>query len=160
MIRQGKFIWCVMMLLCALPGVAIGAMCQTDFSVVVTMDKDTDNSVKYGAPQIDGMNWRVDVDYDTMSSMNGTFRFLRGVASCSEFSAGAQYTVVTGNQVVPADDTGAHCWCALRRPATSYFMYLRSYDSVDLCTAGCARMCADGVVGSYAFRDKLFEAVW
>ncbi len=154
-----KFILYVFML--NLMSYTAGAtMCQTDFSVVITMDKDTDNSVKYGAPQIDGMNWRVDVDYDTMSSMNGTFRFLRGVVSCSDFSVGAQYTVVTGNQVVPADDTGAHCWCALRRPATSYFMYLRSYDSVDACVSGCARLCADGVVGSYVFRDKLFEAVW
>lgn len=154
-----KFILYVFML--NLMSYTAGAtMCQTDFSVVVTIDKDANNSVKYGTPQINDMSWRIDVDYDTMLSMNGTFRFLRGVVSCSDFSVGAQYTVVTGNQVVPSDTYGTNCWCALRRPATSYFMYLRSYDSVDACVSGCARLCADGVVGSYAFRDKLFEAVW
>lgn len=136
------------------------ALCQSNFSVLVTLDKDSGNTVKYSTPQIDGMNWRIDVDYDTMTSINGTFRFLRGVASCSEYVGNSQYTFVTGYQVTPADDVGIYCWCALRRPATTYFMFLQAYNSVDACVADCAAQCANGVRSSYLFRNHLFEGVW
>ena len=146
---------------CALFYGAWGALCQNDFSVMVMLDKDSDNTVKYGAPQIDGMNWRIDVDYDTMSSVNGVFRYLRGVVSCSEYVGNAKrYTALTDNRVMPAEDIGAHCWCALRRPATTYFMFLETYDSVDACLSGCAKQCANGVVSSFTFRNNLFEAIW
>lgn len=145
---------------CVVPVGTWAALCQNDFSVLVTLDKDSNNTVKYSPPQIDGMNWRIDVDYDTMVSMNGTFRFLRGITSCSEYPGTSKYTFVTGNQVTPADDTGTHCWCALRRPATTYFMFLETYDDVGTCVSNCAKKCADGVVSGYSFRNHLFEGVW
>ena len=146
---------------CVMPVMVLGALCQNDFSVMVTLDKDYDNTVKYSTPQIDGMNWRIDVDYDTMLSMNGVFRYLRGVVSCSEYVGDARrYSVITDNRVAPAEDIGVHCWCALRRPATTYFMFLETYDDVSACLAGCAKQCADGVRSSYSFRNNLFEAIW
>ena len=156
------FRWLIIFVLCVWCPArgALGALCQNDFSVMVTLDKDSDNTVQYGAPQIDGMNWRIDVDYDTMVSMNGTFRFLRGITSCSEYAGASKYVVTTGNQVAPAEDTGTHCWCALRRPATTYFMFLETYDDVSACLAGCAKQCADGVRSGYSFRNNLFEAIW
>ena len=141
--------------------VATANLCMTDYSVLIVLDKDSAGKVKYGAPQIDDMKWRVDVNYDTLATYNGVQRYIRGFVSCSEFGEdSATYDVNVSGVVMSGDKNGGNCWCSMLRPATTYSMFIHSYDDVDACVANCARLCADNLIGSYDFRDKFFEAVW
>lgn len=140
---------------------AYANLCMTDYSVLIVLDKDSGNKVKYGAPQINDMNWRVDVNYDTLATINGVQRNVRGIVSCSEFGDNSvMYDVNTSGVIMSGDKTGGNCWCSMLRPATTYSMFVRSFEDVDACVANCAKSCADGLVSSYQFRDKFFEAIW
>ena len=142
-------------------GVADAKICMADYSILIVLDKDADGVVKYGVPSIDGMNWRIDVNYDTLATMYGAQRNIRGIVSCSEFAGGGDmYDVNTSGIVVAGDNSGKNCWCSMLRPATTYPMFVRVYDDVDACVSNCARLCTDSLIESYVFRDNFFEAVW
>ena len=134
---------------------------MTNYSVLIVLDKDSTGTVKYGVPQIDDMNWRVDVNYDTLATMHGVQRYIRGIVSCSDFGDNSvMYDVNTSGVVTAGDKSGGNCWCSMLRPATTYSMFVHAYDDVDTCCAGCARLCVESIIENYYFRDKFFEAVW
>lgn len=136
-------------------------LCLMDYSVLVVLDKDSSNKVTYGKPQIDDMNWQVDVNYDTLATMYGAQHNISGIASCSDFGDDVLvYDVNTSGVVLPGNKTGNNCWCSMLRPATTYPMFVYRYDNTDLCVVGCAQLCADSLIESYNFRDKFFEAIW
>ena len=59
---------------------------------------------------------------------------------------GKEYEVNTSGGVMAGDKSGGNCWCSMLRPATTYSMFVRAYDDVDSCSAGCARLCAESVI--------------
>lgn len=157
---KGFVLSVLLMCVCGIT-VASANLCMTNYSVLIVLDKDLAGTVKYGAPQIDGMNWRVDVNYDTLATYNGVQRHIRGVASCSEFPGDGNVGYVdTDTAAVAGDVSGMNCWCVMARPATTYPILAYAYNDVDSCVANCATLCADKIIGSYDFRDKFFEAVW
>ena len=156
-----KYILFGLFLSCCAVSVAMSELCMTNYSVLIVLDKDLAGTVKYGAPQIDGMNWRVDVNYDTLATYNGVQRYIRGAASCSEFPGDGNVGYVdTDTAALAGDVSGMNCWCVMARPATTYPMLAYVYNDVDSCVANCAALCADKIISSSDFRDKFFEAVW
>lgn len=146
---------------CFVVGGAVAQLCADGNAVLIVLDKDFNNKVKYGTPQIDDMNWRVDVNYDTLATYNGVQQYIRGMASCSEFVGnGNVYYVDVSEAATALDKSGSNCWCLMVRPATTYPMLAQVYNDTDVCVANCARLCADKIISSYDFRDNFFEAVW
>ena len=142
-------------------GGAYGAMCISDFSLLIVLDKDKVGDVVYGTPVIDGMTWRIDVDYDTFATMYGVQRFIRGSSGCIDYAGDGTKYYVDSSAAANAGVTGGRsCWCIMLRPATTYPIYMQTYNSVTDCEANCAQNCADSIKNSYDFRDKFFEAVW
>lgn len=154
--RLFVFLLCVV---CA--GSAYGTMCMSKFSLMIILDKDKVGDVVYGTPVIDGMSWRIDVDYDTFATMYGIQRFVRGSSACIDYGGNGTQYYVDSSAVAAAGATGGNkCWCIMLRPATSYPMYVQAYDSSTDCQNNCAKNCAESIKNSYEFRDKFFEAVW
>ena len=153
-----KYILFGVLLGCCLVSGVKANLCMTDYSVLIVLDKDFNSMVKYESPQLDDMNWRVDVNYDTLATYNGIQRNIRGTASCSEFSGSIHDTDVSG-AVTSMDKSGTNCWCVMARPATTYPILAYIYSDADSCVVGCARTCADKLRTSYDFRDKFFESV-
>ena len=142
-------------------GRAFGAMCMSDVSLLIVLDKDKVGDVVYGAPVIDGMKWRIDVDYDTFVTPHGIQRFIRGSSGCIDYAGDGTKYYVDSSAAANAGVTGGRsCWCIMLRPATTYPIYTQTYNSVTDCKANCAQNCADSIKNSYEFRDKFFEAVW
>ena len=152
----------LMFLICAIfAGGAYGTMCMSKFSLMIILDKDKVGDVVYGTPVIDGMSWRIDVDYDTLATMYGIQRFIRGSSACIDYAGnGTEYYVDTSAAAVAGTVGGDNCWCIMLRPATSYPIYMQTYDSGTSCRENCATNCAESIKNSYDFRDKFFEAIW
>lgn len=152
----------VIFLICMIfAGGAYGAMCISDFSLLIVLDKDKVGDVVYGTPVIDGIAWRIDVDYDTFATMYGVQRFIRGSSACIDYAGNGTKYYVDSSAVATAGATGGNnCWCIMVRPATTYPIYMQTYNSVTDCEVHCAQNCADSIKNSYDFRDKFFEAVW
>ena len=83
-----------------------------------------------------------------------------GSSSCNEVSASAQYETKSTLSGVSGESTGTNCWCAMKKPFISYWVYLNNYGSNTSCASSCANACATAVKSQQAMRTAMFKIIW
>lgn len=128
-------------------------MCVHTNSYVVQLSTSRDGvSVEIG----DAGSWIVTFDYPTSSFNTNT---LKGSSACNEI-AGTVNTADATVSSVSGETTGAHCWCAMKKPLVSDWVYSGAYASATACGTACATACANNVKTSSTFRTAMFNAIW
>ncbi|MBO7508884.1 MAG: hypothetical protein J6T57_01220 [Alphaproteobacteria bacterium] len=127
-------------------------MCMHSNSYVATLLRGRD-----GVSITTGQNgaWTTTFDYYTSSlnTMNVT-----GFAACNELTGTAN--TADGTVSTSVADTGQNCWCSMKTPLVSDWVYSGAYASDSDCASSCQTACATNVKTSTAFRTAMFEAVW
>ena len=104
--------------------------------------------------------WQVTYDY----------RKINGFASCNAISGSTDKTTVGATGAT----TGVNCWCKIGPVPTygtttgvvSYWAYLKTYDSDELCagnsacTSGCTYDCMMAMKTDSTFRGTIFDSIW
>ena len=145
-----KIIFVISGLICGTAGATI--MCMHSNSYVATLLRSRD-----GVSITVGQNgaWTTTFDYYT-SSLNTMD--VTGIAACNEVTGTAN--TADGTVSTSAADSGVNCWCTMKSPLRSDWVYSGSYASDSACASSCATACATNVKTSTAFRTAMFEAVW
>lgn len=144
-------------IICAIFGLMCGVanattMCMHSNSYVATLLRSRD-----GVSITTGQNgaWTTTFDYYT-SSLNTMD--VTGLAACNEVT-GTSNTADGTVSTSPAD-TGQNCWCAMKLPLVSDWVYSGAYASDSECASSCQTACATNAKTSTAFRTAMFESVW
>lgn len=127
-------------------------MCVHSNSYVATLLRS-----RNGASVTTGANgtWTVTFDYYT-SSLNTMD--VSGLAACNEVAG----TVNTADGTVSTavSDIGVNCWCMMKTPLVSDWVYSGAYASDSACASSCTAACANNVRTVTAFRTAMYESVW
>lgn len=128
-------------------------MCVHTNSYVVQLSTSRNGvSVETG----DAGAWTVTFDYPTSSFNTNT---VKGSSACNEI-AGTVNTADDTVSSISGESTGVHCWCAMKKPLVSDWVYSGAYASTDACGTACATACANNVKTSSTFRTAMFNAIW
>ena len=136
-------------LLCAAP-VAASTICAEDDVIAIVLDP----TIRFtsSSRNNDLMEWGATLPYGT----------LWGVAACIDVPGLAQgrigpenLTDSNGEIVVGGEKTGKYCWCQMRHPARSRWVF---HSVVYNCDTACIGWCADSFKGgsvAYALFDSV-----
>ena len=169
----------ILFALCTFAGYAneTNTICDATNATVLVLHKDKDGTVSEST----GNHWAVALGYDIFSGGkydgSGT-NIINGAAACTELSikSAPDGSSHDGGVAEPGDvntfvmmrasNHGMKCWCKLSGPITSWWVYLKSYDSDESCASDCNSYCANGFAtntqmsnGRYV-RNALIDAVW
>ena len=132
-----RIIACGLAVLCAAP-VAASTICAEDDVIAIILDptinKTSSNAVSINAEL---MEWGTTFPYGS----------IWGVAACIGVagSTGSEnLTDSNGELVVGGERTGKYCWCQMRHPVRSRWVFLNTYGSADACRTGCVNYCGCG----------------
>ena len=142
----------LLVLLCPLSAFATGMCVHTNSYVVQLSTSRNGVSIETG----DAGAWTVTFDYPTSSFNTNT---VKGASACNE-SVGTVNTADDTVSSVSGEATGEHCWCAMKKPMVSDWVYSGVYASTDACVSACATACANNVKTSSGFRTVMFGAIW
>lgn len=154
--------------LCCIAGVATAAdtTCLRNNTKIFTIHKSV-NPISASVDSVEDMTWHANFDYDLMVAGDVSVRSLRGRATCNEVATKTDESAVTTGAAnvylrPSAADVGLRCWCALDGPVTSWWVYLREFDSEANCATGCAAACANAMRDNTDnFRTNgLYLAIW
>lgn len=140
---------------------------QKNVNGVVT---DTDSST---------MRWAVDYDYDLFANSHTEYLSeIIGSTTCNDIVVKSAIDGSSNNAgtAEPGDantflraatnDVGSNCWCKMDGPVTSWWVYLKTFDSADACASGCTSYCANGMANNTEMsngrlmRNAIFDAIW
>ena len=127
-------------------------MCVRTGAYVVTLLRSRDG-LSYTTDGSGG--WTVNFDYDTSSLYTSV---VTGFAACNEISG--TFATADGTLSTSVSDTGLNCWCMMKTPLVSDWVFLNTYSSDADCASGCATSCANNIKTSTAFRTGVYGAVW
>lgn len=147
-----KFVVTFFALLCPLCAFATG-MCVHSNSYVAQLSTSRDG-VSYEVGSAGAFT--VTFDYPTSSFNTNT---VKGSSACNEIT-GTVNTADSTVSSVSGETTGVNCWCAMKKPLVSDWVYSGAYASIDACSAACATACATNVQTSSTFRTAMFGAIW
>lgn len=159
-------------------------VCQQEGAVVFILHKDIDGMViTTDAP---ARKWSVELPYDMLSGGEpyedaqyaGKSNVLKGISACSTINVksaenGSSYN---GGAIEPGDvntfaimtdaSTGPKCWCRFTGPITSWWTYVREFNSDNDCNTSCTDYCANGFASNTEMsngrkvRDAMIDGVW
>ena len=144
-------VYCVA-LLCAAP-VAASTICAEDDVIAVVLDP-TISGLSYST-NADLMEWTTTLPYGSVW----------GVAACLGVSGGGTGQIgpenladSNGMPVVGGERTGNYCWCQMRHPARSRWVF---YSNLPSCTSMCVGYCGGNgnAATTSTMRNGLFGAV-
>lgn len=148
-----RIIACCVAILCAAPVVA-STICAEDDVIAIVLD-----------PTIAGTAYTADV---ALMEWGATFPYgsVWGVGACVDVAGTAtgqiapeNFTDSNGEPVVGGEVTERHCWCQMRHPARSRWVFRRTNSSIDACRSLCAGYCGDNVRNDAATRSGMFGSV-
>ena len=112
------------------------------------------------------MTFSMTLDYETLPGQASS-KTLGGLATCNEITTDTSDAAAkTGSANVylraSSADVGTQCWCSLTGPVTTWWVYLKAFDSEDACQSGCAAACAKAAkANTDNFRTNgLYQAIW
>ena len=127
-------------------------MCAHSNTYVITMLRSRD-----GVSSTADTNgtWTVTFDY-SLTSQNA--KTMTGRGACNEITG----TVNTGDSSVSPTltDTGKNCWCMMKFPVVSDWIFINEYSTESECAQSCTALCADNAKTSTAFRTVMYENIW
>ena len=175
----------LLVMLCCLPGYSgiddTNQVCKRNTLVMIVLKNEMNGqSVEFDA---DSMRWHVffDNSYDLFAGTHpdGVKRSdILGRTTCNEISVKSSDDGTKSNNgdVEPGDantflkaapgDVGPNCWCKMDGPVTSWWTFVKQYDSANECDLGCTEYCAKGFSGNLPMdnnlplREALFNKIW
>lgn len=157
--------------------VDIDEICMRNTLTMLVIQQDKDGSVTEN--NTDTRSWAVDFDYNLFSDNNNMYASeIAGNTACVDISVKSALAGNNSNAgtAAPGDantylhvedyDTGTHCWCKMSGPVTSYWVYLKTYDTADVCNSDCNTYCVNGFANNSAMsngrnmRDAIYNAIW
>ena len=157
-------------------------ICRRNTLVMAVLQKDTDGTVDTDALNTVDKKWVVKFDYDIFAGAHQyVVKKIKGSATCNEINQRSSKDGKTaeGGIASPGDvntflkaspmDVGVNCWCKMDGPVTSWWTYLKKYDTNDDCKNNCTRLCAtafakntniDGGNTGVLIRNALYNKVW
>ncbi len=174
------FVFLIAVLMCGVAHAAdINEVCRRNTLTMVVLRRDADGTdVTYDA---ETMKWTVTFDYDLFANAHTyDVRKIKGRTTCNEISVkssangtksddgAAEYGDVNTYLKASSHDVGVNCWCKMDGPVTSWWTYMKKYDSRADCAANCTAYCANGFKSNSKFaddsdkriRDALFYTIW
>ena len=150
-----RIIVCCVALLCAAP-VAASTICAEDDVIAIVLDP-TISPTKY-TQTADLMEREITFPYGSVW----------GVAACIDVAGGAagqiapeNFTDSNGAPVIGGERTGKYCWCQMRHPARSRWVYLKSYGSIASCRGDCTGhySCGGNVQRNATIQSAVFGSI-
>ena len=157
----------------------VNEVCKRNTLVMVVLENKTNGqTVNYNT---DTMRWDVDFGYDLFASAHPDYVVrtnIVGRTTCNEISVKSSDDGTKSNNgdAEPGDantflkaapgDVGPNCWCKMDGPVTSWWTFVKQYDSVNECDLGCTEYCAKGFSGNLPMdnnlplREALFNKIW
>ena len=155
-------------------------ICRRNTLVMAVLQKDKNGTVSY--LNNGKKRWVVNFDYDIFANMRPgiTAHDIYGSATCngiavrsspdgkSNNDGDASYGDTNTYLKATNRDVGVNCWCKMDGPVTSWWTYMKKYDSRADCAANCTAYCANGFKSNSKFaddsdkriRDALFYTIW
>ena len=156
----------------------INEVCRRNSLVMVVLQKDVNGTNV--TIDTDEQKWTVDFPYDLFAGAHTyDVRKIKGRTTCNEISvkssadgkksddgAATSGDVNTYLKASPRD-VGVNCWCKMDGPVTSWWTYMKQYDSRQSCADNCTTYCANGFKENTKFensdkkiRDSLYYTIW
>ena len=158
-------------------GADTNEICKRNTMMMIVLQKNVDGSVT--EIDTDTLKWVVDYGYDIFSNSHSeSISAIKGSTTCNEIGVKSAIDGSSSNAgaAEPGDantflraapgDIGTNCWCKMDGPVTSWWVYLKTYDSADACASGCTSYCATGMANNTEMsngrlmRHALFDAIW
>ena len=129
------------------------SMCVHTGSYVVTMSVS-----KNGVSSSDSGDgtWTATFNYPLSNKVNNN-NVMIGGWGCND-TTGSE-NVADSNLDTSSSDTGVNCWCVLRSPLMSKWVFVHEYGTSAECSAGCAANCGRHAQTSSAFRGAMYNTI-
>ena len=138
--------------------------CLHDNTTVLTIWKSK-NGVRTSFNNSD-KTWTVTMDYN-MLPLDPSSKTIYGLSTCNEISTNtAGGTVSRGDANVYLRDSkidaGPYCWCQMRAPVSSWWVFYNQYADAGTCASKCASDCASAISNNTNnFRTQgVYMAIW
>lgn len=177
--KSKRFLWCWTAVLISGPtyAVDIDEICMRNTLTMLVINTDVDGTVLENDTST--RSWVAGFDYNLFSDNNSMYADeIMGNTACVDISVKSALAGNNSNAgaAVPGDantylrvedyDTGTNCWCKMSGPVTSYWVFLKTYDSADLCNSECNTYCVNGFAANSQMsngrlmRDAIYNAIW
>lgn len=157
--------------------VDIDEICMRNTLTMLSINQDKDGVVTEN--DTSRRSWAVDFDYNMFSDNSSRYASeIVGHTACVDISVKSALAGNNSNAgtATPGDantylrvedyDTGVHCWCKMSGPVTSYWVYLKTYDSASACDSDCNTYCVNGFANNSEMsngrlmRHAIYNAIW
>ena len=170
-------------------------ICRRNTLVMAVLRTDAETTALARNVTTGGMlknkHWKVDLGYDIFAQMRPELwdsaaqeyktHYIYGSATCngrdvrsspdgkSNNAGPASFGDTNTFLKASVKDVGVNCWCKMDGPVTSWWTYLKKYDTNDDCKNNCTRLCAtafakntniDGGNTGVLIRNALYNKVW
>lgn len=174
-----RIIYMFFMMLFTLPlyGADSNEICKRNTLMMIVLQKNIDGILTES--DTNAMRWGVDYGYDLFANSHSeSVSEIKGETTCNEIAVKSAIDGSSNNvgTAEPGDantflraspnDTGTKCWCKMDGPVTSWWVYLKTFDSADACASGCTSYCANGMAkntelsNGRLMRVAIFDAIW
>ena len=157
--------------------VDIDEICMRNTLTMLVIDQDKNGTISENNAST--RSWAVEFDYNMFSDNSSRYASeIVGNTACIDISVKSALAGNNSNAgaATPGDantylrvedyDTGTHCWCKMSGPVTSYWVYLKTYDSADTCASECTSYCVNGFANNSEMsngrlmRTAIYNAIW
>ncbi|MFQ6730075.1 MAG: hypothetical protein ACLRFK_03455 [Alphaproteobacteria bacterium] len=158
-------------------GADTNEICKRKTMMMIVLQKNVDGTVT--DVDTDTLKWGVDYGYDIFANTHSeSISEITGSTTCNDIAVKSAIDGSSNNAgaAEPGDantflhaatnDVGTNCWCKMDGPVTSWWVYLKTYDSASACASGCTSYCANGMANNTEMpngrklRHAIFDAIW
>ena len=167
----------VMMILLPAYSADTNEICKRKTLNMIVLQKNVNGTVT--DVDTESLRWAVDFGYDLFANTHTvSVSEITGSTTCNDIAVKSAIDGSSNNAgaTEPGDantflraatnDVGTNCWCKMDGPVTSWWVYLKTYDSADACASGCTSYCANGMANNNEMsngrlmRSAIFDAIW
>ena len=167
----------VMMILLPAYSADTNEICKRKTLNMIVLQKNVNGTVT--DVDTESLPWAVDFGYDLFANTHTvSVSEITGSTTCNDIAVKSAIDGSSNNAgaTEPGDantflraatnDVGTNCWCKMDGPVTSWWVWLKAYDTADACASGCTRYCADGFANNSEMsngrlmRSAIFDAIW
>lgn len=167
----------VMMILLPAYSADTNEICKRKTLNMIVLQKNVNGTVT--DVDTESLRWAVDFGYDLFANTHTvSVSEITGSTTCNDIAVKSAIDGSSNNAgaTEPGDantflraatnDVGTNCWCKMDGPVTSWWVWLKAYDTADACASGCTRYCADGFANNSEMsngrlmRSAIFDAIW
>ena len=167
----------VMMILLPAYSADSNEICKRKTLNMIVLQKNVNGTVT--DVDTESLRWAVEFGYDLFANTHTvSVSEITGSTTCNDIAVKSAIDGSSNNAgaTEPGDantflraatnDVGTNCWCKMDGPVTSWWVWLKAYDTADACASGCTRYCADGFANNSEMsngrlmRSAIFDAIW